>query len=145
MYVYLQSKEKHLQQEERQCRSYLTLGSETVEMFRYLTEYIQLPFLIPVSLFYYFYHFVFVLFDYKYVALVVVESLYVDNVYCQHILVTYTVSIYLSHILLAFIGHIYCQHILGTYIVGIYWSHILPAYIGHIYCQCLLVTYIVSI
>ncbi|KAF6038955.1 hypothetical protein EB796_002739 [Bugula neritina] len=42
-----QSKQKHLAQEERQCRSYLTLGSETVEMFRYLTEYICKPFLIP--------------------------------------------------------------------------------------------------
>ncbi|XP_067945570.1 ubiquitin conjugation factor E4 B-like [Watersipora subatra] len=40
-----QAKERRLSQEEKQCRSYLTLGSETVEMFRYLTEYIKLPFL----------------------------------------------------------------------------------------------------
>lgn len=42
-----QSKQKQLSQDERQCRSYLTLASETVEMFHYLTEKIQDPFLIP--------------------------------------------------------------------------------------------------
>lgn len=42
-----QSKQKQLSQDERQCRSYLTLASETVEMFNYLTEKIQEPFLIP--------------------------------------------------------------------------------------------------
>lgn len=44
-----QTKQKQLSQEERQCRSYLTLASETVEMFHYLTEKIQDPFLISVS------------------------------------------------------------------------------------------------
>jgi ubiquitin conjugation factor E4 B len=42
-----QTKQKQLSQEERQCRSYLTLASETVDMFYYLTEDIQDPFLIP--------------------------------------------------------------------------------------------------
>ncbi|ELT92164.1 hypothetical protein CAPTEDRAFT_182882 [Capitella teleta] len=40
-----QNKQRQLSQEERQCRSYLTLASETVDMFHYLTERIQEPFL----------------------------------------------------------------------------------------------------
>ena len=35
--------------DERQCRSYLTLAVETVEMFHYLTEKIKKPFLAEVS------------------------------------------------------------------------------------------------
>jgi len=42
-----QAKQKQLTQEERQCRSYLTLAAETVEMFYYLTDRIQDEFLIP--------------------------------------------------------------------------------------------------
>ncbi|ESO04573.1 hypothetical protein HELRODRAFT_99472 [Helobdella robusta] len=42
-----QSKQKLLAQEERQCKSYLTLASETVDMFHYLTEKVQDQFLIP--------------------------------------------------------------------------------------------------
>ena len=42
-----QAKQKQLSQEERQCRSYLTLATETVDIFHYLTESIQDPFLIP--------------------------------------------------------------------------------------------------
>jgi ubiquitin conjugation factor E4 B len=42
-----QSRLRHLQQDERQCRSYLTLGRETVDMFHYLTEHIREPFLRP--------------------------------------------------------------------------------------------------
>jgi len=42
-----QAKQKQLSQEERQCRSYLTLARETVDIFHYLTERIQDPFLIP--------------------------------------------------------------------------------------------------
>ena len=42
-----QSKQKQLSQEERQCRSYLILATETVDMFNYLSESIQDPFLIP--------------------------------------------------------------------------------------------------
>lgn len=42
-----QAKQKQLSQEERQCRSYLTLAIETVDIFYYLTESIQDPFLIP--------------------------------------------------------------------------------------------------
>ncbi|KAI0243356.1 Ubiquitin conjugation factor E4 B [Lamellibrachia satsuma] len=42
-----QAKQKQLSQEERQCRSYLTLATETVDMFHYLTERIQEPFLTP--------------------------------------------------------------------------------------------------
>ena len=45
-----QAKQRQLSQEERQCRSYLTLATETVDMFHYLTEKIKEPFLIPVSL-----------------------------------------------------------------------------------------------
>ena len=43
-----QAKQKQLSQEERQCRSYLTLATETVDMFHYLTQNIQKPFLVPV-------------------------------------------------------------------------------------------------
>lgn len=42
-----QAKQKQLSQEERQCRSYLTLATETVDIFHYLSESIQEPFLIP--------------------------------------------------------------------------------------------------
>jgi len=42
-----QAKQKQLSQEERQCRSYLTLATETVDIFHYMTESIQEPFLIP--------------------------------------------------------------------------------------------------
>jgi len=42
-----QAKQKQLSQEERQCRSYLTLATETVDIFHYLSESIQDPFLIP--------------------------------------------------------------------------------------------------
>jgi len=42
-----QAKQKELSQQERQCRSYLTLATETVDIFHYLTESIQDPFLIP--------------------------------------------------------------------------------------------------
>jgi len=41
-----QAKQKQLSQEERQCRSYLTLATETVDIFHYLSESIQDPFLI---------------------------------------------------------------------------------------------------
>ena len=44
-----QAKQKQLTQEERQCRSYLTLAAETVDMFHYLTDKICDPFLTPVS------------------------------------------------------------------------------------------------
>ena len=40
-----QQKESQLAQDERQCRSYLTLATETVDMFHYLTKRIQEPFL----------------------------------------------------------------------------------------------------
>lgn len=42
-----QSRQRQLMQDERQCRSYLTLGKETVEMFHYLTIDIKEPFLRP--------------------------------------------------------------------------------------------------
>ncbi|XP_048250307.1 ubiquitin conjugation factor E4 B-like [Haliotis rufescens] len=42
-----QSRQRQLAMDERQCRSYLTLATETVDMFHYLTEKIQRPFLIP--------------------------------------------------------------------------------------------------
>ena len=45
-----QSRQRQLVSDERQCRSYLTLASETVDMFHYLTRSIQEPFLRPVSL-----------------------------------------------------------------------------------------------
>ncbi len=38
-------KEVQLAQDERQCKSYLTLANETVDMFQYLTKQIQEPFL----------------------------------------------------------------------------------------------------
>jgi len=38
---------RQLSQDERQCRSYLTLARETVDMFHYLTQGIQEPFLRP--------------------------------------------------------------------------------------------------
>ncbi|KAK3104970.1 hypothetical protein FSP39_014399 [Pinctada imbricata] len=40
-----QSRQRQLAMDERQCRSYLTLATETVDMFHYLTEKIQKPFL----------------------------------------------------------------------------------------------------
>ena len=38
---------RQLNQDERQCRSYLTLARETVDMFHYLTEGVQETFLRP--------------------------------------------------------------------------------------------------
>lgn len=40
-----QQKQRQLSMDERQCRSYLTLATETVEMFHYFTEKIKRPFL----------------------------------------------------------------------------------------------------
>lgn len=40
-----QNRIRQLQTDERQCRSYLTLARETVDMFHYLTEEIKEPFL----------------------------------------------------------------------------------------------------
>lgn len=40
-----QSRQRQLSQDERQCRSYLTLAKETVDMFHYLTTDIKEPFL----------------------------------------------------------------------------------------------------
>ncbi|KAK7093486.1 ubiquitin conjugation factor E4 B-like isoform X2 [Littorina saxatilis] len=40
-----QQKQRQLSMDERQCRSYLTLATETVEMFHYLTDKIKKPFL----------------------------------------------------------------------------------------------------
>ena len=45
-----QTEQRQLAQDEKQCRSYLTLATETVDMFHYLTDKIQKPFLIPVSM-----------------------------------------------------------------------------------------------
>ncbi|KAL3862635.1 hypothetical protein ACJMK2_008589, partial [Sinanodonta woodiana] len=42
-----QNQARQLAMDERQCRSYLTLATETVDMFHYLTDKIQKPFLIP--------------------------------------------------------------------------------------------------
>lgn len=42
-----QSRQRQLSQDERQCRSYLTLAKETVDMFHYLTIDIKDPFLRP--------------------------------------------------------------------------------------------------
>ena len=42
-----QSRARTLAQDERQCRSYLTLARETVDMFHYLTQDIVEPFLRP--------------------------------------------------------------------------------------------------
>ncbi len=44
-----QAKQRQLSQEERQCRSYLTLATETVDMFHYLTDRIVDPFFSVVS------------------------------------------------------------------------------------------------
>ncbi len=41
------ARRRTLQQDERQCRSYLTLARETVEMFHYITQDIKEPFLRP--------------------------------------------------------------------------------------------------
>ncbi|KAL5014805.1 hypothetical protein ScPMuIL_009075 [Solemya velum] len=41
------SRQRQLAMDERQCRSYLTLATETVDMFEYLTDKIKNPFLIP--------------------------------------------------------------------------------------------------
>merc|ERR1719150_2658783 len=41
------SRARQLSQDERQCRSYLTLARETVDMFHYLTQEIHQPFLRP--------------------------------------------------------------------------------------------------
>lgn len=38
-------KESQLTQDERQCKSYLTLATETVEMLSYMTKHVQEPFL----------------------------------------------------------------------------------------------------
>lgn len=42
-----QTRQRQLVQDERQCRSYLTLAKETVDMFHYLTVDIKEPFLRP--------------------------------------------------------------------------------------------------
>ncbi|XP_059477156.1 ubiquitin conjugation factor E4 B [Neocloeon triangulifer] len=42
-----QSRQRQLAQDERQCRSYLTLARETVDMFHYLTMEIKEPFMRP--------------------------------------------------------------------------------------------------
>ena len=42
-----QTRLRNLGQDERQCRSYLTLARETVDMFHYLTQEIKEPFLRP--------------------------------------------------------------------------------------------------
>ncbi|CAF0784818.1 unnamed protein product [Brachionus calyciflorus] len=39
-------KESQLAQDERQCKSYLTLATETVEMFSYITKHVKEPFLV---------------------------------------------------------------------------------------------------
>ena len=44
-----QTRQRQLANDERQCRSYLTLASETVDMFHYLTKAITEPFFRPVS------------------------------------------------------------------------------------------------
>jgi len=41
------SRSRQLSQDERQCRSYLTLARETVDMLHYLTEGVQQPFMKP--------------------------------------------------------------------------------------------------
>ena len=45
-----QAKTTQLEQEERQCRTYLTLANETVDMFYYLSAKICEPFLTPVGI-----------------------------------------------------------------------------------------------
>ncbi|XP_063965881.1 ubiquitin conjugation factor E4 B-like isoform X2 [Lytechinus pictus] len=42
-----QSRTRQLSSDQRQCRSYLTLANETLEMFNYLTVHIKKPFLRP--------------------------------------------------------------------------------------------------
>ncbi|GAB0098357.1 Ubiquitin conjugation factor E4 [Sergentomyia squamirostris] len=42
-----QTRQRQLSQDERQCKSYLTLARETVDMFHYLTKDIKEPFLRP--------------------------------------------------------------------------------------------------
>ncbi|KAH9514139.1 Ubiquitin conjugation factor E4 B [Bulinus truncatus] len=42
-----QTKSRQLSSDERQCRNYLTLATETVEMFHYLSTKIVEPFLVP--------------------------------------------------------------------------------------------------
>ncbi|GFR79782.1 ubiquitin conjugation factor E4 B [Elysia marginata] len=42
-----QTKQRQLASDERQCRNYLTLATETVEMFHYLSTKIVEPFLVP--------------------------------------------------------------------------------------------------
>lgn len=42
-----QARQRQLSQDERQCRSYLTLARETVDMFHYLTVDIKEPFMSP--------------------------------------------------------------------------------------------------
>lgn len=44
-----QQRSRQLSTDERQCRSYLTLTNETLEMFIFLTELTKAPFLRPVS------------------------------------------------------------------------------------------------
>lgn len=44
-----QNRQRQLANDERQCRSYLTLASETLDMFHHLTKYIKEPFYKPVS------------------------------------------------------------------------------------------------
>jgi len=43
-----QSRQHQLVEDERQCRSYMTLANETVAVFHYLTKEIKEPFLRPV-------------------------------------------------------------------------------------------------
>ena len=43
-----QSRQHQLGEDERQCRSYMTLANETVAVFHCLTEEIKEPFLRPV-------------------------------------------------------------------------------------------------
>ena len=45
-----QSKQRQLSTDERQVKSYLTLATETVEMFDYLSADIKQPFLIQVRI-----------------------------------------------------------------------------------------------
>ena len=45
-----QTRQRQLAMDEKQCRSYLTLATETVDMFHYLTQKIIGPFLDSVSL-----------------------------------------------------------------------------------------------
>ena len=47
-----QSRQHQLGEDERQCRSYMTLANETVAVFHCLTKEIKEPFLRPVCLYY---------------------------------------------------------------------------------------------